>query len=484
MHIAWHEWSPQTFARAEAEKKPVLLSLVTAWSDGCAAMDHGTYANPEVVSLVTRAFVPVRVDADRRPDVNDRYNIGGWPTTAFLTSSGQVLSGGTYLTAEQMMLALREVAEAYRSRAAEISARAVASRRDVLLQASPAVLESDPVATIAEFRSLVTDRFDPVHGGLGAAPKLPHPYALLFALAEERDSGDSSMGHLIDATLEGLDSLWDTIDGGFRRYADREDWSAAASEKTIEGNALLLHVYIEAAMTGRSVARHRAADIVQWVQRSMTVRESGGFCNAQFSAGVDRTLYVDRNGMMVGALMRSAAFFDDIWLRDFALAAIEAVVVPSYVPGEGVGHVPPDHHGGGVRGLLGDQIHAAAALIWAHAATGHLPYSMLATELAQFAVRTMWSDAIGVFRDRVDGDDPLIPFELNCHAACVLDRLATLTGDIGHHERAMSILRTLAGESRQHDLFAAPYALAVREVIDRRPPPGLELTYVEWDLRR
>ena len=76
-----------------------------------------------------------------------------------------------------------------------------------------------------------------------------------------------------------------------------------------------------------------------------------------------------------------------------------------------------------MRGLLTDQIHVASALIWAHAATGLLPYSMLAAELVQFAIRTMWDESAGGFRDRAAADDPVIPFELNCHAACVLDRL-------------------------------------------------------------
>ena len=37
------------------------------------------------------------------------------------------------------------------------------------------------------------------------------------------------------------------------------------------------------------------------------------------------------------------------------------------------------------EGLLTDQVHVTSALIWAHAATGQLPYSMLAAELMQFA---------------------------------------------------------------------------------------------------
>ena len=135
-----------------------------------------------------------------------------------------------------------------------------------------------------------------------------------------------------------------------------------------------------------------------------------------------------------------------------------------------------------MRSLLTDQIHVASALIWAHAATGQLPYSMLAAELMQFAVRQMWDERAGAFRDRVASDDPVIPFELNCHAACVLDRLAVLTGDSAYHDRAHAILRSLAVRFREQGLFGAAYALAVCEVIDRHPPAGLELVRVDWQL--
>src|SRR6188472_2119322 len=99
----WGDWSPAVFARAGEEKKAVLLSLVTAWSDECAAMDETTYADPRVASLVNERFVAVRVDADRRPDLNERYNLGGWPTTALLTPDGHVLSGATYLGPDELL---------------------------------------------------------------------------------------------------------------------------------------------------------------------------------------------------------------------------------------------------------------------------------------------------------------------------------------------------------------------------------------------
>jgi uncharacterized protein YyaL (SSP411 family) len=174
--------------------------------------------------------------------------------------------------------------------------------------------------------------------------------------------------------------------------------------------------------------------------------------------------------------------FDDPWLRDFALKSLETVVVPGYVPGGGVAHEYAGPAPGTVRGLLGDQIRVASAVMWAHLATGQLPYSMLAAELMQFAIRAMWDEERACFRDRVEEGSPIWPFALNCEAACVLDRLATMTGDQSHRERAVRMLGALSGEYQRHGIFAAPYALALREVVERRPPAGLNLSHVDWHL--
>jgi uncharacterized protein YyaL (SSP411 family) len=190
---------------------------------------------------------------------------------------------------------------------------------------------------------------------------------------------------------------------------------------------------------------------------------------------------------MIGAFIRAAALFEDPWLRDLALKSLEAVVVPGYVPGQGVAHAfnspkPEGERSPVVRGLLTDQVRVTAALVWAHLATGQLPYSMLAAELMHFAIRTMWDEPASCFRDRVDAEAPMWPFALNCEAACVLDRLATMTGDLAYHDRAVAILGAFASDYQRHGIFAAPYALAIREVIERRPPPGLKLSHVDWHL--
>ncbi len=71
-------------------------------------MDETSYSDPRVIAAINEHFVPVRVDNDRHPDVNRRYNMGGWPTTAFLAASGDVLTGGTYLPPDQMLESLAQ----------------------------------------------------------------------------------------------------------------------------------------------------------------------------------------------------------------------------------------------------------------------------------------------------------------------------------------------------------------------------------------
>jgi uncharacterized protein YyaL (SSP411 family) len=466
------------FKLATDQRKPVLLSIVTAWSDECAAMDRTTYSDPDVVSLVDERYVPVRIDADRRPDINDRYNLGGWPTTVFLTSKAAVLSGGTYLDPAGMAAMLRRVADAYRDRGSDLDARAaMAPTHPVEPHDRSRPAERDATRV---FRSLLLDRFDRVNGGFGSAPKVPHPHALLFALSLA-GGGDAELTPVVEITLERMQALWDSECGGFARYGEGKDWTGRASEKTLEDNALLLHVYVEAALQLRDARwREMAAELVRWTRSVMTDRE-GGYFNAQSSRSLDRSMYVDKNAMMVGALLRAAALFDDVWLRDAALNALEIAIVPAYMPGDGVAHLPT-LEGRAIRGLLTDQVHVASALIWAHAATGQLPYSMLAAEVLQFAARTMWDEVSGRFRDRDALDDPLMPFELNCHAAIAFDRLAVLTGDASHQDRAHTILRSLSAEYGALGLFGAPYAVAVREVFERHPPAGLELSAVDWKL--
>ena len=121
--IGWRAWSDDAFADAQRADKPILLGISAVWCHWCHVMDETSYSDDDVIRLINERFVPIRVDNDQRPDVNLRYNMGGWPTTAFLTPDGEIIHGGTYVPPEQMRSYVVQVADVWRDKREELAQR-------------------------------------------------------------------------------------------------------------------------------------------------------------------------------------------------------------------------------------------------------------------------------------------------------------------------------------------------------------------------
>ena len=102
-------------------------------------MDETGYSDDEVISLINESFIPVRVDSDQRPDINFRYNQGGWPTLAFLTADGEVITGATYIPADQLRRLLGDVRDLYSGNRQEIQMAVdnIREQRQVLAKQPP-----------------------------------------------------------------------------------------------------------------------------------------------------------------------------------------------------------------------------------------------------------------------------------------------------------------------------------------------------------
>jgi uncharacterized protein YyaL (SSP411 family) len=113
--VSWLPWSKESFEKAHSQDKPILLGISAVWCHWCHIMDQATYMDSTVAKLIDEKFVPIRVDRDQRPDIDKRYNMGGWPTTAFLTPDGDVLTGGTYFPPSQMLILLDHISNVYKN---------------------------------------------------------------------------------------------------------------------------------------------------------------------------------------------------------------------------------------------------------------------------------------------------------------------------------------------------------------------------------
>ena len=478
--VEWLSWSREAFARARSEQRPVLLFIAAPWCAASREMTCTTYEDPAVLAMIRDRFIPLLVDAERRPDIAERYALGGYPTTAFLDASGAIVGGGTFLPIARMRDALTRIADAFATRRAEIVDR------------SPSVAESAPASTSIPSRDdllvLTFKSFDDEHGGFGTGPKFPLAAPLALALTRYRDSRDAGMARMVETTLDamGWGGLYDEVEGGFFRCAATRDWREPRCEKLLDVNATLLRLYLEASSTLK-IARYaeRAADVVRYVQTSLADQAEGGWAGSQAAddvyyglpaaqrrtrptPAIDATLYSTGNAAMASAMLQASALLNDPALGEFALRSLERVVLATYRPGQGVAHYV-DGDQPMVRGLLDDQIAMASAQLDAYEATGNVVYEMMAQELMHYALRTMWDERGGGFFDRCEADDSeavglmatrLKPFVSNCEAARALRQLSEVTGDRGFQEKADAALDAVLATAVNHGPLAAHVLLA------------------------
>ena len=474
--VDWLPWTAEAFARAARERKPVLLSITAAWCRACHEMDRTTYADARVAEAIRDRVVPVRVDADRRPDINERYNLGGWPTTAFLTPAGDVITGGTFVPVERMVDVIARVAAEFASVDFSAADHTAADHADDANQSAAGYADhADIAADFAEdAEGEAFSTFDEQYGGFGVEPKFPHTAPLLLAMALFRETRADHWRSIVERTLDAMADgpLWDTRAGGFYRYASTRDWQLPHEEKLLETNAAVLRACAEAAVTfGRAVDRDRTAKITNFITTGLKV-EGGGYRGSD----ADAVLYADANALAASALLAAATVLEDSELARDALASFERVMLACYRPGGGLAH-HANPAGSAIRGLLADHVAAIVALLDAHDVSDGEPYRMMAEELGHVVVRDMWDGRLGGFFDRAPSPDDLgllrrrrKPFVSNAEAAIAFARLSRLEQRKGFpdpavfREHAHGALNAAARELPGQGPLAAHYALARRHL--------------------
>src|SRR2546430_4499047 len=201
--IGWRPWGEKAFQEAQVADKPVLLAISAVWCHWCHVMDDTSYSDPEVIRMINERYVPIRVDNDERPDVNRRYNMGGWPTTVFLTPDGEIVHGGTYVPPEAMRSYLPQVAELWSSQRSDLAQR-VAELREKENEARAPKSGDLSVQIVDQVGSLVRGQYDPQFGGFGREPKFPQPKLLRFLLDEHRRFGYPEIATMLHRTLSAM----------------------------------------------------------------------------------------------------------------------------------------------------------------------------------------------------------------------------------------------------------------------------------------
>ena len=148
--VAFQKWDRGVLVEAQENDRLILLHLQTAWSLPSRLMEEMTYGDPGVAAWVSKNVIPVSIDAEMRPDLAARYLSGGWPTTALLLPTGEILAHGTYMTPQGFLDWARAVSTGFsthRDRVREKRKRTWMERRS---KDAPSERISDPVPVYAD----------------------------------------------------------------------------------------------------------------------------------------------------------------------------------------------------------------------------------------------------------------------------------------------------------------------------------------------
>ncbi len=523
--IPWREWGADAFAEAKAQDKPVLLDIGAVWCHWCHVMDTGiegdpthtgTYSDPDVQARIEAYFIPIKVDNDRRPDINARYNMGGWPTTAFLTPDGDTLYGETYVPPPRMVALLDHIAGLWRDGKEDIARQVAGMRQERAAHDAPAPSDLD-AGTVKHVLDSARLGFDAAHGGFGQtghfAPKFPHPDALLLVLEECARTGDAGLREIAEKTLHGMadGGMYDQYAGGFFRYSTTRDWSVPHYEKMLEDNARLTSVYT---LASQVLDDPYYLDVVEsahgWLLSDMRDVNTGAFSGSQDADAeeayygeplparavmptpyIDPTVYTGWNALMVSSLVarykitgaeeileaatQCFGFLrDTLGDREALFGALELY----HFYADGRRQMPVD--------LLSDQVPFLHAALDLYEATGDMGYQKTAVSAADSIVM-LEDGAHGGFYDALSETTitgqaagigemarPKKDLAENAGAALALLRVSRLTDDPQYRIAGERALKLFAGEYAAQGYFAAGYARAVQAAL----APGLHVTVV------
>lgn len=451
--LPWQTWSPETLARARAEKRFVLLDLEAVWCHWCHVMDATTYQDPRVVERLQKSFVLVKVDQDSQPDLSLKYEDYGWPATILFGPDGQELARRSGYIPPDDMVALLD--------------RLVADRKPIPDEdgsMGPEATAAGSGTISADLRQQMVKRFfdhyDYKLGGWGFTHKFLNPDCVEYALLRAR-GGDARARKMAKQTLDAQLLLIDPVWGGVYQYSDSGIWTSPHYEKIMSTQTQNLRTF---ALASAQLKDPRYARAVERIYRYLTtflrspegafyVSQDADVVQGQHSHDyfalddrsrrargvprVDKNLYARENGWAIEALAEAYAYTGRPAYLKAAVTAAEWVLAQRALAGGGFAHGADRSQGP----FLGDTLFVGKGFLALYAATGERRWLEAATEagdfvVARFATPDGFVSAVGPTGVRQR--------EENVEVVRFLCRLADCSGRAGFREAAARGYRLLS----------------------------------------
>jgi uncharacterized protein len=317
--VDWHPWNNDTLQKAKNENKLLIISVGYSACHWCHVMEHQSFEDEEVARWMNGYYVPVKVDREERPDVDQVYmqaayltsGRGGWPLNVIALPDGRPVFGGTYFPKENWIKVLQYFAAMFRNESEKLQQQAVhltdgINKMDDISgrneQGAATIRETLDKGTAALYRTI-----DMEWGGKGNAPKFMMPNIWEYMLTRHVLEQDDFAAKATYLTLDkmALGGLYDQLQGGFTRYSTDIYWKVPHFEKMLYDNGQLISLYAHAyQLTGNPLYKRVLEQTIDFCEIEWRSPE-GGFYSAydadsEGEEGKYYTWTVDEIGLALG----------------------------------------------------------------------------------------------------------------------------------------------------------------------------------------
>ena len=287
--VNWNPWGEKALKKAEKEDKLLIVSVGYAACHWCHVMEHESFEDSTVAAIMNEHFVPIKVDREERPDVDDVYMTacelitgrGGWPLNAIALPDGRPIWAGTYFPKDQWMNVLNQFVklkeEDYEKLvdSAEKLTKGVQSTDEIVKVAAEETFDESQLPI---FNKNIFNVSDYQLGGRLGAPKFPMPSIYEYLLEQYRVSKDTELLRTTEVTLKAMANggIYDQLGGGFARYSVDAEWLVPHFEKMLYDNGQLVSLYSRAYKeTYDQQYKAVVEETLEYIAREMTDKSNG-----------------------------------------------------------------------------------------------------------------------------------------------------------------------------------------------------------------
>ena len=262
------------------ENKPYFLLFSAEWCHWCHEFAEHVLTRKDVAAYLNRNFVNVFIDVDVHTSAYTRYHATGLPYSVFLNPDGTLYykySGMLY--ADDFLDVIKEVA-----------AKAGAGKYAIGMEPSRAGYTPPETLDVSRLEAMpgafirgVLDNFDPREYGLGKGQKSIQPRTFLYLLENADTHNREQAVRRITQTLErAIERIYDPVEGGFFRYAEKRNWQIPHYEKFSDLNAGIILLLYKLNRISPSPRLKQAADAtLAYLNSTLFDADSGVFLSFQ-----------------------------------------------------------------------------------------------------------------------------------------------------------------------------------------------------------